>query len=78
MKNILDPSFEYTNALNTDLRKRLRKEEQEWNLALLKEAAEFLENHSDVVDGTDGPRPNQAMNLLRDIENLITKLKESV
>ena len=77
MKNILDPSFEYTNALNTDLRKRLRKEEQEWNLALLREVAEFLDNYSDVVDGQDGPKPNQAMNLLRDLENLIAKLKES-
>ena len=77
MKNILDPSFEYTNALNTDLRKRLRKEEQEWNLALLREVAEFLDNYSDVVDGEDGPKPNQAMNLLRDLENLIAKLKES-
>ena len=77
MKNILDPSFEYTNALNTDLRKRLRKEEQEWNLALLREVAEFLDNYSDVVDGQDGPKPNQAMSLLRDLENLIAKLKES-
>jgi len=77
MKTILDPSFEYTNALNTDLRKRLRKEEQEWNLALLAEVAEFLENHCDVVDGESGPLPNTAMNLLRDVENLIAKLKES-
>ena len=77
MKNILDPSFEYTPSHSTDVSKRLRKEEQEWNLALLREVAEFLDNYSDVVDGQDGPKPNQAMSLLRDLENLIAKLKES-
>ena len=77
MKTILDPDFQYTPSHSTDVSKRLRKEEQEWNLALLREVAEFLDNYSDVVDGQDGPRPNQAMNLLRDLENLIAKLKES-
>ena len=77
MKNILDPDFQYTPSHSTDVSKRLRKEEQEWNLALLREVAEFLDNYSDVVDGQDGPRPNQAMSLLRDLENLIAKLKES-
>jgi len=77
MKTILDPDFQYTPSHSTDVSKRLRKEEQEWNLALLREVAEFLDNYSDVVDGQDGPKPNQAMNLLRDLENLIAKLKES-
>ena len=77
MKTLLDPSFEYTPSHSTDASKRLRKEEQEWNLALLREVAEFLENHCDVVDGESGPLPNTAMTLLRDVENLIAKLKES-
>ena len=77
MKTILDPDFQYTPSHSTDVSKRLRKEEQEWNLALLREVAEFLENHCDVVDGESGPLPNTAMNLLRDVENLIAKLKES-
>ena len=77
MKTILDPNFPYVPSHSTDVGRRLRKEEQEWNLALLREVAEFLENHSDVVDGESGPLPNTAMNLLRDVENLIAKLKES-
>jgi hypothetical protein len=75
MSSILDPKFRYTNSLDTDLRKRFRKDELEWNLTLLNEVAEYLENHSDVVDGADGPRPNKAMDLLRDLETLIAKLK---
>ena len=78
MKNILDPDFQYTPSHATDISKRLRKDEQEWNLSLLNDIAEFLDNYSDVVDGQDGPRPNQAMSLLRDLENLIAKLKENV
>ena len=78
MKSILDPSFEYQPSHSTDVGRRLRKDEIDFNLSLLNEIAEYLDNHSDVIDGEDGPRPNQAMNLLRDLENLIAKLKESV
>ena len=77
MKTILDPDFQYTPSHATDISKRLRKDEIEWNISLLNDIAEFLDNYSDVVDGQDGPRPNQAMSLLRDLENLIAKLKES-
>jgi hypothetical protein len=77
MKTILDPDFQYTPSHATDVGKRLRKDEIEWNLSLLNEIAEYLDNHSDVVDGADGPRPNRAMTLLQDLEALIAKLKEN-
>ena len=32
--------------------------------AALQEALDFIEEHSDVVDGPDGPEPNSAMSLL--------------
>lgn len=35
---------------------------------LLVDIAEYLENHSDVRDGADGPRPNEAMWLLQQLE----------
>jgi hypothetical protein len=35
---------------------------------LLVEIAEYLEGHSDVMDGSDGPRPNRAMCLLQELE----------
>jgi hypothetical protein len=34
-----------------------------WN-----EIVEFIEDHVDVVDGSDGPRPNKAMHLTQQIE----------
>lgn len=41
---------------------------------LLTEIAEFLENYSDVVDGTDGPRPNRAMHLWQETQREIGRL----
>jgi hypothetical protein len=35
---------------------------------LLVEIAEYLEGHSDVMDGAEGPRPNDAMWLLQQLE----------
>ena len=35
---------------------------------LLVEIAEYLEDHQDVVDGSDGPRPNKAMSLLSELQ----------
>lgn len=75
MSSILDPKFRYVPSHDTDIRKRFMKDEREWHLSLLAEIQEYLENHSDVVDGVDGPRPNKAMDLLRDLETLIAKLK---
>jgi hypothetical protein len=36
--------------------------------SLLVEIAEYLQGHSDVMDGNDGPRPNRAMWLLQELE----------
>ncbi|MCW5615856.1 MAG: hypothetical protein KIT32_12105 [Rhodocyclaceae bacterium] len=41
-------------------------------LATLEECAEYLENHSDVVDGSYGePAPNKAMSLLTEVRRVI-------
>jgi hypothetical protein len=37
---------------------------------LLDSIEEYLQQHEDVMDGSDGPRPNQAMGLLRDLRQL--------
>lgn len=43
---------------------------------LLNEIAEFLENQSDVVDGSYGePHPNRAMSLLQQVDQHIEWLK---
>lgn len=48
----------------------------ERTIELLNAVAEFLENQSDVVDGSYGePHPNRAMSLLRDVEWEIDRLK---
>lgn len=45
---------------------------------LLNEIAEFLENQSDVVDGSYGePHPNRAMSLLRQVDVEIERLKSA-
>lgn len=45
-------------------------------VAVLQEVAEFLEDQSDVVDGSYGvPHPNRAMNLLREVEECISSVK---
>lgn len=75
MKSLLDKDFRYTSSLDTDLRKRFGQADLERDIGLLEEVAEYLDDCSDVVDGEDGPIPNRAMNLLRDVENLIAKLK---
>ena len=47
-------------------------------LAVLEDVAEFLEEYSDVVDGSYGePRPNRAMSLLQEVEERIEALKRS-
>lgn len=41
-------------------------------LAMLGECAEYLENHSDVVDGSYGePAPNRAMSLLTEVKRVL-------
>ncbi len=42
-------------------------------LDVLHRCAELLDDYSDVVDGDDGPLPNRAMSLLRDVEAAIAK-----
>lgn len=45
---------------------------------MLEEVAEFLEDQSDVVDGSYGePHPNRAMSLLQDVEERISTLKRA-
>ena len=76
MTSILDPKFQYTPADRTDIGKRFRKDELETNLAILAEIRDFIEGYSDVVDGQDGPRPNTAMNLLRELDAMVARLNE--
>lgn len=78
MKTLLDKDFSYVPSHSTDISKRFRQVDLERDIGILQEVAEYLEDCSDVVDGADGPRPNKAMNLLRDVENLIAKLKGNV
>ena len=40
-------------------------------IGLLDRMAEFLANYEDWDDGTDGPRPNTAMQLRQDVEEAI-------
>lgn len=47
----------------------------EQTIALLEEVADFLEGQSDVKDGSDGPRPNRAMQLLGQVSLEIASLK---
>jgi hypothetical protein len=42
---------------------------------LLNDVAEFLEGQADVRDGSDGPRPNKAMELMARAEIEIERLK---
>jgi hypothetical protein len=44
-------------------------------IALLNDVAEFLEGQADVRDGSDGPRPNKAMELMARAEIEIERLK---
>lgn len=44
--------------------------------ALLIEVSELLDNYADVRDGDDGPRPNAAMVLQRDVDHMIQRLKD--
>jgi hypothetical protein len=44
---------------------------------LLNEVAEFLEGQADVRDGSDGPRPNKAMELMARAEIEIERLKRA-
>jgi hypothetical protein len=46
-------------------------------IALLNEVAEFLEGQADVRDGSDGPRPNKAMELMARAEIEIERLKRA-
>jgi len=38
---------------------------------LLAECADFMDGQVDVVDGPDGPRPNRAMQLVSDIDDVL-------
>jgi hypothetical protein len=44
---------------------------------LLNDVAEFLEGQADVRDGSDGPRPNKAMELMARAEIEIERLKRA-
>jgi hypothetical protein len=44
-------------------------------LPLLKEISEYLERFEDVVDGEDGPRPNQPMILKAELDAEIERLE---
>jgi hypothetical protein len=46
-------------------------------IALLNDVAEFLEGQADVRDGSDGPRPNKAMELMARAEIEIERLKRA-
>lgn len=59
-------SYEHLKEVNAEL------------LDMLKEIAEELDNHHDIVDGEDGkPKPNWAMNLQSDIDMLVAKAEAS-
>lgn len=56
--------IERLRALNSDL------------VAALEDAREFIDDHVDVLDGDYGePRPNRAMQLLSEIEAVISRSK---
>lgn len=44
---------------------------------LLDSIEEYLQQHEDVMDGSDGPRPNQAMGLLTDLRYLRSARSET-
>ena len=44
-------------------------------LEVLRAVAEELDNRSDVRDGEDGPRANWAMQLLRDVDQVLAKVE---
>jgi hypothetical protein len=45
-------------------------------VGMLEECADYMDDHSDVNDGDDGqPVANRAMSLLREIDDLLTRVK---
>lgn len=46
-----------------------------YTIDLLERVSEFLDDYSDIRDGSDGPLPNAAMSLQLELEQHITTLK---